>query len=337
MIESEESEPTRSVLHRSAASLAFRCGEYREAERLIARALLGNPPEEIADELRRLNNKINFHLRLQFNEMRIGINEFSIKLRGDEISESLTPEQLFTSRITNFRKMLLNTIGHQNGHDFASSAKLKSRKKYTLFLSPFTHGSFHIVFKLGLTKQQSLPELGSFDGIFNTILNNFNLLNSGQYKELQECFREPAYYHNFVVLAKEIAPDGSRVAAVDLGARVEGEQRQVLLERSRDDLSAALMPVNAEPANELRRTEDIRTVTGTLQYADAMEANEVKLQDTNSKKTWAITVPAGMMRNIVRPYFDERVQITGVRMAKERPLDILYLLDIKPTDQRLSI
>ncbi len=47
-------EPSRSVLLRSAASLAISCREYREAERLIARALSGNPPEEICEELRDL-------------------------------------------------------------------------------------------------------------------------------------------------------------------------------------------------------------------------------------------------------------------------------------------
>jgi hypothetical protein len=47
-------EPSRSVLHRSAAALAAECGEVREAERLIATALSGNPPEEIAAELRAL-------------------------------------------------------------------------------------------------------------------------------------------------------------------------------------------------------------------------------------------------------------------------------------------
>jgi hypothetical protein len=44
-------EPTRSVLHRSAAVLALECSEFREAERLIGRALAGNPPFEIANEL----------------------------------------------------------------------------------------------------------------------------------------------------------------------------------------------------------------------------------------------------------------------------------------------
>lgn len=51
-------EPSRSVIHRSAATLAANCGEYREAERLIGRALAGEPPEEIAEELRDLLERV---------------------------------------------------------------------------------------------------------------------------------------------------------------------------------------------------------------------------------------------------------------------------------------
>jgi hypothetical protein len=53
-------EPSRSVLHRSAASLALECGALREAERLIAVALAGDPPEEIAEELRDLLEQVYF-------------------------------------------------------------------------------------------------------------------------------------------------------------------------------------------------------------------------------------------------------------------------------------
>lgn len=53
-----EAEPTRSVLLRSAASLAMAVHEYREAERLIAAALAGNPPDEVCEELRDLLDKI---------------------------------------------------------------------------------------------------------------------------------------------------------------------------------------------------------------------------------------------------------------------------------------
>src|SRR5437879_4115272 len=53
-------EPTRSVLHRSAASLALECGALRDAERLIAAALSGDPPLEIAEELRDLLEQVYF-------------------------------------------------------------------------------------------------------------------------------------------------------------------------------------------------------------------------------------------------------------------------------------
>ena len=54
-----EIEPSRSVLYRSAASMAISCEEYQQAEKLIATALTGNPPEEIAEELRDLLKEAN--------------------------------------------------------------------------------------------------------------------------------------------------------------------------------------------------------------------------------------------------------------------------------------
>ncbi|MBE9050800.1 hypothetical protein IQ243_10315 [Nostocales cyanobacterium LEGE 11386] len=59
IINNLEAEPTRSVLHRSAATLAIDCGEIAAAERLIAVALSGNPPQEIAEELKDLFVQIN--------------------------------------------------------------------------------------------------------------------------------------------------------------------------------------------------------------------------------------------------------------------------------------
>lgn len=60
-----EYEPTRSVLHRSAASLAIECGEFEMANRLIVTALSGNPPAEIAEELQDLFIQINLREYLQ--------------------------------------------------------------------------------------------------------------------------------------------------------------------------------------------------------------------------------------------------------------------------------
>ena len=60
-----EFEPTRSVVLRSAATMAFRCREYREAERLVNIALSGNPHPEVAHELRNLFDQINLARHLE--------------------------------------------------------------------------------------------------------------------------------------------------------------------------------------------------------------------------------------------------------------------------------
>jgi hypothetical protein len=52
--ETEGLEPTRSILYRSAASLAWNCENYPEVKRLAAEGLSGAPPSRIAGELREL-------------------------------------------------------------------------------------------------------------------------------------------------------------------------------------------------------------------------------------------------------------------------------------------
>lgn len=54
----EDIEPTRSILHRSAATLAWRCEMYEESKRLIYRGLAGNPPSDIENELHDLLEKV---------------------------------------------------------------------------------------------------------------------------------------------------------------------------------------------------------------------------------------------------------------------------------------
>lgn len=47
----KSSEPTRSILYRSAASFAYQAGEYEEAERLVFKGMSGYPPLQIRQQL----------------------------------------------------------------------------------------------------------------------------------------------------------------------------------------------------------------------------------------------------------------------------------------------
>lgn len=51
-------EPTRSILLRSAAYLAFHASKMREAQELVNEGLSGNPPYEIANELKDLQRQV---------------------------------------------------------------------------------------------------------------------------------------------------------------------------------------------------------------------------------------------------------------------------------------
>jgi hypothetical protein len=53
-----DKQPTRAILFRSAASLAQKCNKISESQKLITLGLAGNPPQEIAEELRSLRKNI---------------------------------------------------------------------------------------------------------------------------------------------------------------------------------------------------------------------------------------------------------------------------------------
>ena len=62
-----DTEPDRSVLFRSAGSLALECDEVRTAERLFAMGLAGDAPEEIAEEIRDLLEQVHFRRHLDLS------------------------------------------------------------------------------------------------------------------------------------------------------------------------------------------------------------------------------------------------------------------------------
>ncbi|MCY3779700.1 MAG: hypothetical protein OXG78_05275 [Chloroflexi bacterium] len=330
MIQSEESEPTRSVLHRSAASLAFKCKKYREAEWLVSRALSGNPPGEIMNELRRLNRKVLLELRLKDKNVFVSDQEFTMNLDGNQVIEGLAPVDLITHRITKLKKIFWNTIRQTNGMKFSSSAQLKNQK-YTLWVSAWEPSSIDVVLRLGVSGQMSLSNMGGFDSIFHRVMTNFELLNHGNYGPLQNQIGDNEYYCNFVALAKEIAPDGDDVVTVNLGAVVQGEQREVDFRRQQQEFREVPLPDLLQPSNGLHAVDEYLTLSGELQFADGRtEHKQVKLHDISSGKPWTVFVPEALMKDVVQPHFGEQVEITGKRMARKNTLpSTLYLTDIR--------
>lgn len=68
-------EPSESVLFRSAASLAYGLKDFREAERLICMGLAGNPPQDVAHELRELYDQVSLERNLEQMNMNLPENQ----------------------------------------------------------------------------------------------------------------------------------------------------------------------------------------------------------------------------------------------------------------------
>lgn len=64
-------EPTYSVLHRSAGTLALDCNQPQEAEEIVKKVITQDPPQEIADELHELRHQISLFLHSYWTDINI--------------------------------------------------------------------------------------------------------------------------------------------------------------------------------------------------------------------------------------------------------------------------
>jgi len=106
---SGSAEPNRSVLLRSAASLALDCNLLVEAEKSICTALAGDPPDEIAEELRDLLEQVNFRRHLRLRGVTLQPGEIQMSIAGRAIGFGIAKADAFTDRVEKTEKLLYRT------------------------------------------------------------------------------------------------------------------------------------------------------------------------------------------------------------------------------------
>lgn len=317
-------EPTRSILFRSAASLAIDCNELREAERLLAIGLSGNPPSDIAEELRDLLERVNFHRHLDLRGVVLESNELQMSIAGKAISAGIVRSEHFITRIEDARKLMIRTVERLLGKPYREGGVLiREIREYGLFVSVPRMASFAVSLRVSHPKQplpgfeQEIQYVHSAD-IIDEIMSCLDSFNDAREEELRERIPQEAYYRNFIGLAKNLAPDGENVRQVGFTAFREGKEKRVSLTKPRDQ-----MKLVSERKEELARAEGgLRSITGVLLYADARKSARQNIQlidDTGHSHN--VIVPEGMMSDIVRPLWEERVQVTGYYKGKSIRLE----------------
>jgi hypothetical protein len=319
------SEPTRSVLLRSAASLAVDCREFREAERLVAIGLSGNPPHEIADELRDLLETVYFSRHLSLRGLELDPLEFQMSLVGGSIGFGVAESSQFLRRAETLERMLVRTIERLRGVPFreTGSPSRTALEGFEIFYSVPRAASFALTIRLGRPQRQMLlqfPDMKGPGDVVEDLLDCIAQFNAEQVEALQHHIDSEPYFNNFTALAKKLGPDGDKVTAVGFTS-IKGEEKKEVA------LTQPAGPIWRPRVEPERRVE----IVGRIRSADETSkrgSHPVFGVEDDGGKTQTVSVLPGVLQDIVKPYWGERVRVFAAKVSKSR----LQMIDLQPAE-----
>lgn len=307
-------EPSRSVLFRSAASLAFQANLYDEAEKLIHQALSGNPPSEIRLELYDILKELLFKRELKAQEEQYSDDQVNLRFEGPKIGYGFAPINIIIKKLENFKKLFYRTVQRLNDFEFDLDKKTINNihKVYPIFLSATMAGSYSVNLRFGAVENQlQLPFEITPTEIIEDISTNISLVGEDNYENLSKNIKDQKFLNNFIHLSKNIAPDGKNINNVELTTKYRGKSKIINLSRTSKEIDKLTKHQSSSP-----NVEKI-TIIGELQAAQKVKSNEITVVDeeNNSHK---IVVAEELIDDIVRPHWGEKVAVTVSMKGKRK-------------------
>lgn len=336
----KDSEPSRSIIFRSAASLALNSGEYEKADWLVANGLAGFPPIEISEELKILYEEINFQRHLSAKGIVLSDKNWLMTIYGNATSYGKASADLLLTRVDKLSALYYRTVERLLKLPYRTNGSIRKdlKEKFGLYIDAFAPASFGISFHVGKpTNQLELDISSDFtedyinpEDVVDEVMACFQIFEMNQPEELKERISDEIYYENFVGLTKLIAPDGDRIKMVGFSINRSGEDRPVALKQSQNQIRDSFAP--PEQSEQLDRKYIKKEFRGILMHAHSPMKRKhgvVKLQvlDEGKSSQIQIMVPIAIMKDVVQPFYEEevRVQVT----EKE---DKFYLDEIEPIE-----
>lgn len=320
-------EPTRSVLFRSAATLAHDCGLFAEAEKLIHKALAGEPPADIAEELRDLLGQVGFQRHLELRGVVLGDDEIQMAITGKSVGFGVAPADVILNRVRSTEDLLYRTAERKHNRPYREQGRRSAKlaESLELYMTVPRAACFAVTFRVGGSQQYSMSGLFPGEDVIDELLDCLRLFAEGDDAQLRNRIAEEAYYRNFIGLARAIQPDGAKVDMVGFTTMRRGTTKQVAM-RQAGEISPSLTPqdVAAEFSKKRKADEDLVELRGTLKIADATKNEIFIVTDGGNKEK--VVVPIGMMSDIVKPLWDSEVELSGIRKGRK-----IHLMQIKAT------
>jgi hypothetical protein len=307
-------EPSRSIMYRSAASLALNAGLFRDSEKMIAIGLSGNPPEPIADELRNLYETINFEKHLQLRGVTLSDSDVQLSLAGSAVSYGMIRADEFIRRAEIFNNMTIRTAERLLNKPFREKGRVPKEIKddFETYYSIPRAASFALTLRVGYKpKTYNLFEDDDIQSkVIEEIIENIKMVNSKDEKKLKEKIVNEDYFFNTLGLIKKLSPDNKEVSLVGLTTTRNGNDNMVAFTRATEEIKITPIIQNIDVS-----VMDEIVICGKLEYADANKS-DIRLK-TDEGESYTIYVPKGLLADIVKPYWEQYVTIKGKKQERK--------------------
>ena len=233
-------EPTFSVLHRSAGTMALDCNQLRRAEKLAATALAKEPPPEIAAELRDLLERVHFQRHLELRGVALAEDEIQMSLSGPGVGFGVVRAEEFSNRIGDLSRLVTRIAERQAGIPFRKGGQPPKSidEGSRLFVSAPRAGSFAVTLRfsgiIGAEERSRLPFKTA--EVVDEFMDLMAFVNYTKDVDIQERVPDAAYLRHYLKLAKRIAPDGERIRQVGFTLVRGGTERVVAVIRPASEL-----------------------------------------------------------------------------------------------------
>ncbi len=247
-VENDVPEPTRTILLKSAAHLAVDAGEIRLAERLIGTALAGDPPEELAEELRSAFEEIGFHRHLDLRGVVLQHNDLQMVMVGDAIAPGMVASDQFIKRVESFQSLIYRTSESDKGIEYRERGDPKQdiEKPLQMYVSVPRAASFAVSLKVASQKGQAEFSFAESSVVVDHLMTRLGMFERAEYESLSNEIPKKEYFDNFVRLATELAPDGKLVKMVGFTTQRGTVEKRLEMRRSpkADGKLAVFVPSN---------------------------------------------------------------------------------------------
>jgi len=299
------SEPTLSILYRSAASLAYQFDDYRTAQQQIVKGLLGSPPPDIENELKDLLRTIDFEQHLRSRGVFLEDAELALTMEGKAVGVGVVLLSELTRRLEQTGTVIGRTTSRLMGGEYQRTGRPpKEYRLWTPVVSAPSAGSFTMSIKLGTPDRHIQTHLWvEPSDVIDEIVKGVELVSEGNEEALREMIQHEGYYRNFVEWTKAMAPDGTNITLVGFASR----SRAASLTRPPSDITEVMLET-AERAAEVQAKRLV--VRGVLDYADSRRAVNVIGLKTEDDRRYTIVVEEGM-DDVVRSNYGAEVVVSG--------------------------